>query len=62
MFNLVFILSVLLFKNGSSYEISSYARVSRNGGSIAPQSDTENQSNDPSSNYMSHVESTLIDK
>ncbi|KAL7049166.1 hypothetical protein ACKWTF_003619 [Chironomus riparius] len=59
MFNLVLILSVLLFKNGSCYEITSYARVSKNGGSISAKSDT---ANDPSSNYMSHIESTLIDK
>lgn len=62
MFNLVLILSVLLFKNGICIEISSYARVSRNGGSISEKSITENNGNDPSSNYMSHIESTLIDK
>lgn len=62
MFNLVLILSVLLFKNGCCLEITSYARVSKNGGSISPKSDTENHSNNPSSNYMSHIDSTLIDK
>lgn len=62
MFNLVLILSVLLFKSGCCYEISSYARVSKNGDSISDKSSTENNSNDPSSNYMSHIESTLIDK
>ena len=62
MFNLVLILSVLFFKNGSCYEVSSYARVSKNGGSISANSDTEHHGIDPSSDNMSHIESTLIDK
>lgn len=43
-------------------EISSYARVSRNGDSISIQSDRGNKSNDQTSTDMSNVGSTLIDK
>lgn len=62
MFNLVLMLSVVMYKSTNSYELSSYARVSRNGGSISEKSNIENRGNDPSSSFMSHVESTLIDK
>jgi hypothetical protein len=58
LFNLVLILSAVYVNNGEAIEISSYARVSKNGDSISIQSDRGSRSN----NQVSHVPSTLIDK
>jgi hypothetical protein len=60
--SLAFILSVFQVNYSAAIEISSYARVSRNGDSISIQSDKGNKSIDRITTKVSGIDSTLIDK
>lgn len=63
LFSLVLVLSALQLKDIDGIEISSYARVSKNGDSISIKSDSLSGGNDRTiTSNMSHIESTLIDK
>lgn len=59
---LAFGLSILVVNYSAAIEISSYARVSRNGDSISIQSDKGNKSIDQITTKVSDIDSTLIDK
>lgn len=59
---LTMMLSVFQVNYSAAIEISSYARVSRNGDSINIQSDKGNKSMDQTTNKVSDIDSTLIDK
>lgn len=60
--SLAFVLSVFQVNYSAAIEISSYARVSRNGDSISIQSDRGNKSIDRITTKVSDIDSTLIDK
>lgn len=62
LFMSVLILSVFQMNYSESVEISSYARVSKNGDSISIQSDKGNKSIDQIPTKVSDIDSTLIDK
>lgn len=55
-------LSVFQVNYSEAIEISSYARVSKNGDSISIQSDKGNKSIEQISTKVSDIDSTLIDK
>lgn len=59
---LTIMLSVFQVNYSAAIEISSYARVSRNGDSINIQSDKGNKSIDQTTTKVSDIDSTLIDK
>jgi hypothetical protein len=60
--SLTFVLSVFQVNYSAAIEISSYARVSKNGDSISIQSDRGNKSIDRITTKVSDIDSTLIDK
>lgn len=60
--SLTIMLSVFQVNYSAAIEISSYARVSRNGDSINIQSDKGNKSIDQTTTKVSDIDSTLIDK
>lgn len=62
LFSSVLILSVFQVNYSDAIEISSYARVSRNGDSIRTQSDKGNESVEQTTTKVSDIDSTLIDK
>jgi hypothetical protein len=63
LFSSVLLLSVFQVNYSAAIEISSYARVSRNGAdSINIQSDRGNKSNDQTSARVSDIDSAIIDK
>lgn len=62
LFSSVLILSAFQVNYSDAIEISSYARVSKNGDSISSQSDRGNKRVEQTTTKVSDIDSTLIDK